>query len=117
MIGMATLTKLQKKQYREIVEVFKKEYFTAFSEADYLRLQDVLQLLVSRGYIIEIKGDNARFYQQVGNFADFEAWHKDQVREERKLSRREWYIAIISAAIGAFIGLLPTIISLFTTNG
>ena len=58
---------------------------------------------------------------KIGEFKDFDAWHKDRVREERQLSRREWHIAIFSAAIGAFIGLLPTIIpwiiSLFTTNG
>lgn len=31
-------------------------------------------------------------------------------KEQKKLSRREWKIAIISAVIGALIGLLPTII-------
>lgn len=33
-------------------------------------------------------------------------------KEQKRLSRREWKIAIISAVIGAIIGLIPTIIQL-----
>ncbi len=33
-------------------------------------------------------------------------------KEQKKLSHREWKIAIISAAVGAIIGLIPTIIQL-----
>ena len=33
-------------------------------------------------------------------------------KEQKKLSQREWILAIISALIGAIIGLIPTIISL-----
>lgn len=35
---------------------------------------------------------------------------KKHEKEERKLSRREWRIAIISAIIGALVGLIPSII-------
>ena len=31
-------------------------------------------------------------------------------KEQKKLSQREWRIAIISAVLGALVGLLPTII-------
>lgn len=31
-------------------------------------------------------------------------------KEEKRLSRREWWIAIISALIGAIMGLMPSII-------
>ena len=37
---------------------------------------------------------------------------KKYEKEKRKLSRREWRIAIISAIIGALIGLIPSIIQL-----
>ena len=33
-------------------------------------------------------------------------------KEQKKLSKREWEIAIISAVLGALIGLLPTIITI-----
>ena len=35
-------------------------------------------------------------------------------KEQRKLSYREWKIAIVSAVIGAIIGLIPTIIQWLT---
>lgn len=35
---------------------------------------------------------------------------KKHEKEKRKLSRREWRIAIISAIIGALVGLIPSII-------
>ena len=38
---------------------------------------------------------------------------KKYEKEQKKLSRREWKIAIISALIGGIIGLLPTIIKWF----
>ena len=34
-------------------------------------------------------------------------------KEQKKLSRREWKIAIISAIIGAIIGLIPSILQCF----
>lgn len=44
--------------------------------------------------------------------AYFEMKHKYE-KEQKKLSRREWKIAIISAIIGAIIGLIPYVIQLF----
>ena len=35
-------------------------------------------------------------------------------KEQKKLSRREWKIAIISAIIGAIIGLIPYIVQCFS---
>lgn len=34
-------------------------------------------------------------------------------RERRRLSKREWFIAIVSALIGSLLGLIPTIVQLF----
>lgn len=39
---------------------------------------------------------------------------KKALKTEKKLSHREWKIAIVSAIIGAVIGLIPTIIQLLT---
>lgn len=43
----------------------------------------------------------------------FEMKHKYE-KEQKKLSHREWKIAIISAIIGAMIGLIPYVIQLFS---
>lgn len=110
-MGKLTLSKLQRQQYSEIKEAFEAGKRIGFPDEEQVRLGDVLTLLETTGYIRKLDIDNTNAYERIGNFKDFEAWHKDRIREERKLSRREWKIAIVSAVIGAVIGLVPTIIS------
>ena len=107
---MGTLSKLQEQQYAEIKEIFKDQTLVDISDEDDIRMRSVLQLLEEQGYIQDMKINGGNVYRKMGNFSDFETWHKDQKREERKLNRREWRIAIVSAIIGAAIGLIPTII-------
>ena len=120
-MGATVLSKLQMKCYQEIVEAFGESNKMMISPEKYLRLQDVLDILAERGYIVVVPADEIVFCIKQGDFADFEEWLDDEAREARKLSRREWKIAIISAVVGALIGLLPTIIpwviSLFTMDG
>lgn len=47
---------------------------------------------------------------KIGEFSDFDAWHKDKVLEERRLSSCEWRIAIISALIGLIPFIVATVI-------
>lgn len=106
-----TLTKRQYKQYQEIKAAFEKQQIIGISDSDNVRLKEVLLLLEMLGYIKSIEIDNTNAYRLIGNFKDFKAWHKDMVREARKITKREWRIAIISAIVGAIIGLIPTIVS------
>lgn len=78
-----------------------------------------MQNLVEKNYVIGIEattmGDLEPCYifvyvSQKGK-SYFEMKEKYE-KEKKKLSRREWKIAIISAVIGAVIGLVPTIIQL-----
>ena len=103
-------TKLQQKQYQEIVEAFNNKNTITVPTEDYIRMQDVLDILKERGVIIEIAADDVMFYRQSVEFSVFDKWQEDQAREAKKLSRREWKIAIFSAIIGALVGLLPTFI-------
>ena len=120
-MGASTLSKLQKAQYKEIVKLFGAQNSITLDDVTAIRMKETLGILELLGYIHKVEVSGGVIFIKCGNFADFDAWHKDKVREERQLSRREWYIAIAGAAIGAFIGLLPTIvpwlISLFTVNG
>lgn len=109
-MGNLTLSKLQKKQYAEIKEKFSESDIINLNDTDAIRLREVLLLLESLGYIQDMEIDNGNIFRRMGNFSDFEAWHKDQEKEERQLSTREWKIAIVSAIIGAVIGLIPTIV-------
>ena len=102
-MGDLTLSKLQKEYYREIKARFEKDDPIDLSDRDDIRFKEVLLLLETLGYIRPVGADGANLYWKEGEFDDFEAWHKDQEREERKLSAREWKIGII----GALIGLIP----------
>lgn len=108
-MGNETLSKLQMKHYQELKSKFteNKSKIINLSDEEFTRLREVIQLLIGLGYVKEIKIDGANAFQRIGNFDDFEAWHKDREREERKLSSRELKIAIVSAIIGAVIGLVP----------
>lgn len=106
-----TLTKRQYKQYIEIRDYFEKNNYMMLSNDDDVRMREVLILLEMLGYIKRVEMDNTNTYRNTADLKLFAEWHKDMVREERKLKKREWKIAIISAIIGAAIGLIPSIIS------
>ena len=108
-MGQITLSKLQKRQYNEIKELFTDSKSINLSDEDNIRLKEVLLLLSTLGYIRPLEIDNGNVYFKQGNFEDFEAWHKDRAREERKLRNREIKIAVVSAIVGAVIGLIPFI--------
>ena len=110
-MGATTLSKLQMEQYQEIVKAFGTERFLSMGDEDYARLKDTLSILCELEYIRPIEIDGAHMFVKLGDFKDFERWHADRVREEKKLSRREWRIAIISALVGGFVGLIPFVIS------
>lgn len=107
-----TLSKFQLVQYREIVKRFSDNKTMMLNETDYVRLKEVLLYLQIIGYIEYVDIDNTYMFRRIGDFSDFEKWHKEKVREERKFSLREWKIAIISALIGGIVGLIPTVINL-----
>lgn len=106
-MGNMTFSKLQKKQYKEIVQAFDGKNTIMLDDKDYIRLRETLGILDVLGYIRRIEVDSANMFQKVGDFSDFDEWHKDKEREERKISAREWRIGII----GALIGLVPFVVT------
>ena len=83
------------------------------SDEDALRYQDVLFRLEERGYLLNIKADGTNWYRQMADFHGFEEWLREETKESRQMSRREWMIGIVCAVVGAVIGLIPYIITLF----
>lgn len=107
-MGKLAFSPLQKKQYQEIKKLFaESDGYINLSDEDNVRLNDVLLILAAKGYIYPMNVDGANMYSKEADFQYFEEWHKDQEREEKKLSVREWKIAIVSA----LIGLIPFIIT------
>jgi len=103
------------KQYKAVKLLLGNNRDLRLSDEDALRYQDVLQLLQMRGYILDLEVDNVNWYRQMADWDGFEDWLKDEIKESKQMGRREWRIAIISAVIGAAVGLIPYIVSLFTS--
>ena len=106
-MGASTLSDLQMEQYKEIVKAYGDERFLSLDDEDYARLKETLSILTALEYIRPIEMNGMHSFVKLGNFKDFDRWHDDRVREEKKLSRREWRIAIF----GALVGLIPFVIS------
>ena len=99
-----------KKQYEKLKAIIGDEDSFDLSDEDALRCQDALSLLVERGYLYDINADGANLYLKEAELDGFGDWLDEMIKESKRLSRRECTIAIVSAVIGAAIGLIPTII-------
>lgn len=83
----------------------------SFQEENLLR--DAFRELRECGYIKTQWADNIPYYLAVTvDGQNYEANKKAAKKAERKLSQREWRIAIISAIIGGLVGLIPCICTL-----
>ena len=118
---MFPLSKREKRHLNRIKEALKDgDVITFEDDADYLDVQDMLELLIQRGFVEEVTYEELRSfsmitkkgYKKVGDFKKFDAWVDDQEKKAKKKSRREWTIAIVCAILGAVIGLIPTFLQL-----
>lgn len=98
-----------KKQYEKLKTLLDEDDLE-LSDEDALRCQDALQLMELRDYVRDLEVDGANLYLKMAEWDGFEDWLDEMIKESKRLSRREWKIAIVSAVIGAAIGLIPTII-------
>lgn len=78
-----------------------------------------IDLLVKQGYVegkeCTTLSNNKPEYVLIGinqNGKSYFEFKKQFEKEQKKLSRREWKIAIISAVIGSLVSLSPKIISI-----
>lgn len=105
------------KQFKKVKKLWGTKDDMFFADEDVLRYRDVLQLMESRGYVRDMQIDNCNFYCKMAEWDGFEDWLKEEIKESKRMSRREWRIAVVSAAIGAAIGLIPYVVSLFAAVG
>ena len=103
-----------KKQLKAIKKLLGDGRDLQLSDADALRYQDVLFLLEERGYLHDFQVDGANLYRKMEDFDGFEDWLNEEIRDSKRATKREWAIGIICAVIGAAIGLIPYIVSLFS---
>lgn len=85
------------------------------SNSEYLQCQDILKLMKERGYIsiLDTSTLSGTSYLIVkkAEFDEFLIWLKHEIKRANKLKRKDYIIAIVSALIGALIGLIPTFIN------
>ena len=105
-----------KKQFRAIKKAIGDGRDLQLSDADALRYQDVLQLLETRGYLLDLEVDGVNWYRIMADLDGFEDWLNEEIRDSKRATRREWAIGIICAIIGAAIGLIPYIVSLLSAS-
>lgn len=103
-----------KKQFNAIKLLLGNERDLKLTDEEALRYQDILTLLEERGYIHDFEVDGMNWYRVMANLKGFEDWLTDELKEAKRVTRREWIIGIVCAIIGAAIGLIPFIVSLFT---
>lgn len=83
----------------------------SFQEENLLR--DTFRELRECGYIKAQWAENIPYYLAVTvDGKNYETNKKAAKKAERKLSQREWRIAIISAIIGGLVGLIPWVCTL-----
>ena len=76
-------------------------------------LRDTFRELRECGYVKTQWADNIPYYLSLTvDGQNYFTNKKDAKKAERKLSRREWRIAVISAIIGGMVGLIPWIYTL-----
>lgn len=102
-----------KQQLKAVKKLLGNERDLKLSNEDALRYQDVLLLLEDRGYIHNFNVDGMNWYRVMADLSGFEDWSDEEIKESRRVTRREWIIGIVCAVTGASIGLIPYIVSLF----
>ena len=102
-----------KKQLKAVNKLLGDGRDLQLTDEDALRYQDVLQLLEARGYLHDLEVDGVNWYRKMADLDGFEEWLNEEIRDSKRATRREWAIGIICAIVGAAIGLIPYIISLF----
>lgn len=105
-----------KKQLKAIKKLLGDKRDLQLSNADALRYQDILYLLEERGYLLDFDVNGANLYRKLEDFDGFENWLNEEIKDAKRVTRREWAIGIVCAVIGAAIGLIPYIVTLFSAS-
>lgn len=103
-----------KKQLKAVKKLIGDGRDLQLSDADALRYQDILYFLEERGYLHDFQVDGANLYRKLEEFDGFEDWLNEEIKDAKRVTRREWAIGIVCAIIGAVIGLIPYIATLLS---
>lgn len=96
----------------DILSELKNKLSTSpfFSDKEFQIYKDALSLMEEQGFVQRRNSMGRTAYVVVGEEAVFDQWVQLQNKKAKRLSRREWRIAITAAVAGALVGLIPTIL-------
>ena len=99
------------KEERKVLANLKEKLSSSpfFTDKELQLYKDALSLMEEEGLVQLRDSFGRKAYVIVGDMAVFDQWVKNQNKKARKLSRREWRIAVAAAIVGAVVGLLPTL--------
>ena len=102
---------LSKDEMKTLFEVKEKLASSPFfSDKERQLYHDALSLMVEEGLVQRRDSFGRIAYIVVGDMAVFDHWVSAHNKKARKLTRRDWRIAITAAVAGALVGLIPTIL-------
>lgn len=101
------LSKGERKVLADLKEKLSNSPF--FTDKELQLYKDALSLMEEEGLVQLRDSFGRKAYVVVGDLAIFDQWVNNQDKKARKLSRREWRIAVAAAIVGAAVGLLPTL--------
>ena len=101
------LSKEEKKALSDVKEKLSSSPF--FTDKELQLYKGALSLMEEEGLVQLRDSFGRKAYVIVGDMAVFDQWVKNQNKKAKKLSRREWRIAVAAAIVGAVVGLLPTL--------
>lgn len=118
------LSKREKRLFKEIVEAFRQHNNSIMvdNESEFIESKEIMDFLLEKGFVRQTErkylAQNYSFIQKPTYVLQTDldtimSWFKDQDRKANRLSRREWTIAIVSAIVGALIGLIPSFIDMY----
>lgn len=97
--------------HRDNATDYWRERFDHLSGDEDMRIRSLFRELKEAELIDTMWADNFPYQIAItDNGYTYTERKKADTKEKKKLSRREWRIAIVSAIIGAVIGLIPTIV-------
>lgn len=97
----------KKEEYWELI-------FEKLTDNQDARLRSIFKELKDNGLIVTRWADNIPIDIDISNYGyTYFERKKKHIKKEKRLSRREWKISIISAIIGGIVGLIPYIIKVF----
>ena len=105
------LSKEEKKALSDVKEKLSSSPF--FTDKELQIYKGVLSLMEEEGLVQLRDSFGRKAYVIVGDMAVFDQWVKNQNKKAKKLSRREWRVAVTAAIIGAVIGYLLSLIRIF----